>query len=100
MTFNEQIYSYSRWPIKHRGESYPDRLSLLNHFIQEDSGVLTERNFGNFFIHSRNYYVRAALEAKFNRPFSPLEIKRIIEDKSWQTVDTPSQTQKNIKEGS
>ena len=90
MTFNEQIYpkQHSRWPIKHKGTQYPDRLSVFLYYVQNDDDSVQDHNL---FLRSDYYYVRAALEAKFNRHFSPIEIKHILQDKSWQWRDTPSQ---------
>lgn len=92
MIINEQVClpkTHSRWPVTYKKNKMGDRLELLVHMLQNE-----EEPDRSYFLPSHYYYVRAALEAKFNRHFSPLEVKRIIEDKSWQTSDTPSQTQK------
>lgn len=85
----EPVKKYNRWPVKHRDISYGDRLALLVGIIKSQEN--DPNNMGNNFLHSRIYYIRAALEEKFNRHFSLVEIKRIINDKSWQTQGTPSQ---------
>lgn len=94
---NEPVKNYNRWPIKHRDITYGDRLALLVGIIksQEDN----PKNMGNNFLHSRIYYIRAALEAKFDRHFGLAEIKKIINDTSWQTQDTPSQALDTKQEG-
>lgn len=40
---------------------------------------------------SKVFFVKAALEDKFNRTFSFAEVKKIIKDKTWQTHTTASQ---------
>lgn len=53
-----------------------------------------------FYPTSRIFFIREALQNKFKRRFTFTEVRKIINDKSWQTKSTPSQPyDKNKKEG-
>ena len=86
---NEEVcpmHTRNRWPVQSRGQKFNDRLELLTWYIQY--GINPDPNM---FLPSQVYFIRAALEEKFQRHFSISEVNRIIKDKSWQWRDAPSQ---------
>lgn len=85
----EPIKTYSRWPVKHKDKLFGDKLEFLMYLHQTE--LEDDKSFEkkiSYFHHSKYYFVRAALESKFNRHFSFAEVKRIINDTSWQWRNT------------
>lgn len=62
--------------ITYRGKQFPDRLSLFVYFCKINNNKFKH----SIFLHSSIYYCRAALEEKFKRPFSLLEVRELIKD--------------------
>lgn len=91
---SSKIETYNRWPLTHKRQTFGDRLSVLVYLSRNNIDDFPE---ANLFLLSKYYFVRAALEAKFNRNFSLKEVRRIINDTSWQWRDS-FQTQEYIKE--
>lgn len=91
---DSKIKTYNRWPLTHKKQVFGDRLSVLVHLTKNNIEDFPEQNL---FLLSKYYFVRAALESKFNRDFSLAEVRKIINDTSWQWRDS-FQTQECIKE--
>jgi hypothetical protein len=66
--------------IIYKNNTYKDRTDLLYYFISTNNNDLPEKLFPGDYI----YYCAAALENKFNTPFSVEDILKIFRDKSWQ----------------
>ena len=78
-----------RWPVKYKERIFNNRLELLDFCFRTHSLIPFKG-----FLHSNYYFCRIALEEKFQREFTYREVKRILNDKTWQWR-TSSQSYKN-----
>ena len=80
----------NKYKIEFDGQSFMGYLEFGYYLINRNMGY-------QYYPTNEMFTVREALETKFNRKFSFREVKKILNDKSWQWR-TSSQVKEYLKE--